>query len=108
MTAKPDPVPDETRDLYRLIGNYERFTQEIDRKLESIEKRLEAGSANFKAIQTLCAQRGERLENLEEKIQTLQTNVLPRRTRIQINSTLIITILNALETVIRYITGGTP
>lgn len=60
-------VPSETRELYTLIGNYERFTREVDRKLGDIEKRLRDGDKTFNKIHRLCAVNCKRLDNLEEK-----------------------------------------
>jgi len=53
-------MTENQRELYKLIGNYERFVLDVDRKLESIEQSLEDGSRTFHELES-------RIEVLEVK-----------------------------------------
>lgn len=63
-----------SRELYRLIGNYERFTQDVERRLEKIE---------------------ECIEDLDEEN-------ISRKTRLKIDSGLLLGIVNAIIKLIDY------
>ena len=52
---------DETKDLYRLIGNYERFSETMLYELRDIKQRLEEGDKRFQTFESRCAQHNAQL-----------------------------------------------
>ena len=75
---------EETKDLYKLIGNYEATTRQIFDELKSINGRLDQGNETFDEIkancnkaQTVFSDHGRRIEDIEE-------SGVPRRTKMEI------------------------
>ena len=87
-------------ELAKLIGNYERFTQDVDSKLTRIEERLEKGQDTFVEIKTTMAAKAEQLENIDDRMNHFEQNGLSRRRRLQIDGTTIAAIALALKEIV--------
>ncbi len=48
-------MSDETKDLYKLIGDYQRFTEGVLGRLNSIDSRLDAGDTRMGSIEQKIA-----------------------------------------------------
>jgi len=75
-------------ELAKLIGNYERFTKEVDRKLTGIDERLEKSQETFTGINTVMATRAEQLDNIDNRLVNVEDNGgLSKRRRWQVDGT---------------------
>ncbi len=82
---------DETKDLYRLIGNYERFSETVLSELRDIKQRLEEGDKRFQTFEGRCAQHNAHLIDHEKRLSSFERNGLPRRVKRQIDGTAVAT-----------------
>ena len=82
---------DETKDLYRLIGNYERFSETVLSELRDIKQRLEEGDKRFQTFEGRCAQHNAQLTDHEKRLSSFELNGLPRRVKRQIDGTAVAT-----------------
>jgi len=82
---------DETKDLYRLIGNYERFSETMLYELRDIKQRLEEGDKRFQVFEGRCAQHNAQLGDHEKRLSSFERNGLPRRVKRQIDGTAVAT-----------------
>jgi len=82
---------DETKDLYRLIGNYERFSETVLYELRDIKQRLEEGDKRFQTFENRCTTHGAQLIEHEKRLSSFERNGLPRRVKQQIDGTAVAT-----------------
>jgi len=82
---------DETKDLYRLIGNYERFSETVLYELRDIKQRLEKGDKRFQTFENRCTIHGAQLGDHEKRLSSFERNGLPRRVKRQIDGTALAT-----------------
>ena len=101
-----DPPGGQTWELAKLIGNYERFTKEVDRKLTGIDERLAKGQEAFTEINATMASKTEKLDNLEERMEDFEENGLSKRRRLQIDGTTLGLVALALKEVVTTIVGA--
>lgn len=97
-------MSDVERDLYKLVGNYERFSEDVIGRLEKIDERLTSGNRNFDQLHKLCATRGKDIEHLDGRIGNLEnraSNELSRKRRLQIDISSIITAIIAAWEIIK-------
>ncbi len=96
----PGPLGVQGWELAKLIGNYERFTQDVDSKLTRIEERLEKGQESFNEINSTMAAKTEKLDNLENRVTEFEDNGLSRRRRLQIDGTTLAAVALALKEIV--------
>ena len=96
----PGPLGVQGWELAKLIGNYERFTQDVDSKLTRIEERLEKGQDTFVEIKTTMAAKTEQLENIDDRMNHFEQNGLSRRRRLQIDGTTLAAVALALKEIV--------
>ena len=82
---------DETKDLYRLIGNYERFSETVLSELRDIKQRLEEGDKRFQTFEGNWAKHNAQLTDHEKRLSSFERNGLPRRVKRQIDGTAVAT-----------------
>jgi len=82
---------DETKDLYRLIGNYERFSETVLSELRDIKQRLEEGDKRFQIFENRCTQHTAQLTDHEKRLSSFERNGLPRRVKQKIDGTALAT-----------------
>jgi hypothetical protein len=82
---------EEVKDLYRLIGNYERFSETVLSELRDIKQRLEEGDKRFQAFENRCTMHGAQLGDHEKRLSSFERNGLPRRVKRQIDGTAVAT-----------------
>jgi septation ring formation regulator EzrA len=91
---------EETKDLYILVGNYESFSQTVFKELKEINQRLEAGDKNFQTFEQRCAAHGTQLTDHEKRIKTVEKIGVPKRTKLQLDGTTLLTFVNTILTVL--------
>ena len=96
----------QTWELAKLVGNYERFTQDVDQKLSRIEDKLEEGAVTFGKIKTTIASKTVEIDNLENRVEDLEDNGLSKRRRLQIDGTTVAAIVLTLKEVVTAILGA--
>ena len=75
---------DETKDLYKLIGNYEATTRQIFGELQSINGRLDEGNETFDEIKDNCNNAQRVFDDVERRLVDLEESGVPRRTKLEI------------------------
>jgi len=95
-------------ELAKLVGNYERFTQDVDQKLSRIEDKLEEGAVTFGKIKTTIASKTVEINNLENRVEDLENKGgdLTKRRRLQIDGTTLAAIVLTLKEVVTAILGA--
>lgn len=94
-------------ELAKLVGNYERFTKDVDEKLTSIDKRLEEGAETFTNIKTTIAEKSVVIDNLENRLEDLENNGgLSRRKRWQVDGTTIAAVILTIKEIVTTLLGG--
>ncbi len=86
-------------ELAKLIGNYERFTQDVDSKLTRIEERLEKGQDTFVEIKTTMAAKAEQLDS------HIEEEGLSKRRRWQLDGTTATSIILSFKMILEAIRG---
>lgn len=95
-------------ELAKLVGNYERFTQDVDNKLSRIEDKLEDSAETFGMIKTTIAEKTMKINNIENRLENLENNGgLSRRRRWQVDGTAIATVILTVKEIITTFFGGT-
>jgi len=75
-------------ELAKLVGNYERFTKDVDNKLTRIEERLDEGAESFSSIKLTIASKSEKIDNIDKRLADVENNGgLSRRRRWQVDGT---------------------
>lgn len=96
----------QTWQLAKLVGNYERFTQDVDQKLSRIETRLTESAETINEIKTTMATRAEQVNNIEDRVENLENNGgLSKRRRWQADGTTIAATILAAKEIICAILG---
>lgn len=97
----------ETWELAKLVGNYERFTQDVDQKLSRIEDKLEESAETFGNIKSTIATKTVELNNLENRVEDLENNGgdLTKRRRLQINGTTLAAVVLTIKEIVTAILG---
>jgi hypothetical protein len=80
-----------TKDLYKLVGNYERFSENVLSELKDINQLLDDGDKRFQAFEGRYAQHNAQLGNHEKRLSSYERNGLPRRVKRQIDGTAVAT-----------------
>jgi len=94
-------------ELAKLVGNYERFTKDVDQKLARIEERLDEGAESFSSIKTTIATKSEKIDNLENRLEDLENNGgLSRRRRWQVDGTTIAAIILTVKEIVTTLLGA--
>jgi len=83
---------EEAKDLYRLIGNYERFSETVLSELRDIKQHLEEGDQKFHTFEKRCATHEAQLTDHEKRLSSFERNGLPRRVKRQIDGTAVATV----------------
>ena len=65
-------APDEIKDLYKLIGNYEATCKNIFRQLESIDKKIDDGFEDRTEIKNTAKRIEEKIANHETRITAVE------------------------------------
>jgi len=111
MSGKSDGDGDngdgQSWELAKLVGNYERFTQDVDTKLSRIEDRLNENAETFGEIKTTMATKTVEINNLENRVEDLEDNggQLSKRRRWQIDGTSVAAIVLTLKEIVTAILG---
>lgn len=107
MSKNGDGDDGQTWELAKLVGNYERFTQDVDTKLSRIEDRLNENAETFSNIKTTIASKTVEINNLENRVEDLENNggQLSKRRRWQIDGTSVATIVLTLKEIVAAILG---
>ena len=93
-------------ELAKLVGNYERFTKDVDQKLARIEERLDEGAESFSSIKSTIATKTEQFNNLENRVEDLENNGgLSKRRRWQADGTTIAATILAVKEILCAILG---
>lgn len=94
-------TPDEVKDLYKLLGNYERFTKEVDTKMASLSKQNGSILKKLNNIEKTCPVQQERITQNSEDIAAIEEHGVPSKTKRQININTILTALNGLVIIVK-------
>ena len=98
-------TPEETKELYKLIGNYERFSETITADLHDIKSRLEQGDLRFTEVGNKCIEFTGKIADHEKRLTAFEENGIPTRVKHQINGTSIATIGLVIYEVIKRFLG---
>ena len=82
---------EEAKDLYRLIGNYERFSQTVLDELKDIKGRLANGDKRFQSFESHFSHHNAQLIDHEKRLSSFERNGLSRRVKRQIDGTAVAT-----------------
>jgi transcriptional regulator NrdR family protein len=82
---------EEVKDLYRLIGNYERFSETVLSELRDIKQRLEEGDKRFQTFESHFSRHDMQIIDHEKRLSSFERNGLPRRVKRQIDGTAVAT-----------------
>ncbi len=97
----------ESWELAKLVGNYERFTKDVDQKLARIEERLDEGAQSFSSIKSTIATKSEKIDNLEVRLTDVENDGgLSRRRRWQVDGTTIAAVILTVKEVVATLLGG--
>ena len=98
-------MSDETKDLYKLIGNYEATTKTIFQRLDKIDKDNGKILDSVKDIEFTCQELDAGVAANKESITDLEKHGVPKRTNQKIDTGLFLGILNAVITVVKAALG---
>jgi len=84
-------LSDETKDLYRLIGNYERFSETVLEELKDIKASLKEGDKSFQSFESHFSRHDTQITDHEKRLSSFERNGLPRRVKRQIDGTAVAT-----------------
>lgn len=94
-------------ELAKLVGNYERFTKDVDQKLARIEERLDEGAESFSSIKSTIATRTEQINNIEVRLKDVENNGgLSRRRRWQVDGTTLAAVILTIKELFITLVGG--
>ena len=86
----------QTWELAKLIGRYETSQEMTNERLGKIEKHLE----KFSEIDKIMATKAEKLDNIEDRTESLENDGLTKRRRLQIDGTTLATIILGFKEII--------
>ena len=89
-------MTEETKDIYKLIGNYEATTKTIFSRLEKIDRDNGKILDSMKDVELLCSKMEGDIEVNSESIMDLEKHGVPKRTRQKIDTGLVLGIVNTL------------
>lgn len=58
--------------LHELLGEFRQFSKNMEKSLDEIKSRLEAGNETFQSIQIRCAERGVILKGYGKQLKNLE------------------------------------
>ena len=104
--ANNDGDGDQTWELAKLVGNYERFTKDVDNKLFRIEERLDEGVNSFSGIKLTIASKSEKIDNIDKRLVDIENNGgISKRRRWQVDGTTIAALVLAVKEIFTFLTG---
>lgn len=98
-------MSEETKDLYKLIGNYEATTKTLFNRLDKIDTDTNKILSGMKEIEIVCANLETGVATNKESIEDLEKHGVPKRTNQKIDTGLILGVLNTLVTLFRAAMG---
>ncbi len=107
--SNDEGVKETTRDLYKLVGNYEATTKTIFNRLEKIDKTNGKILDSIQTINSRCAERGKEIDQASEAITALEErdqSELSRNSKLQILANFGISFVNIIITALTKLTGG--
>jgi hypothetical protein len=84
------------KDLYILVGRYEAFSQQVLQELRDINIRLEEGDKKFEVFDLRCQAHSSQLTDHEKRLKTIEKTGIPKRTKVQLDGTTILTFANTI------------
>jgi hypothetical protein len=94
---------EETKDLYTLVGRYEEYTKATNIKLDQIMGRLEDGDRKFDETHDRVMDNENQIKDHEKRVKALERNGMPKKAKLQLDGTTLLTIINAVITALERI-----
>jgi hypothetical protein len=88
------------KDLYTLVGRYEAFSLQVLQELRDINVRLEEGDKNFEVFNLRCQTHSSKLSDHEKRLKTIEKTGIPKRTKMQLDGTTLLTFINTVLTIL--------
>lgn len=98
-------MSEETKDLYKLIGNYEATTRTLFGRLEKIDGVNGRILDTVKDIERACNNMDSRIKENSKDIAELEEHGVPKRTKQKIDTGLILGIFNTLVQLLKSAMG---
>ena len=98
-------MSDVTKDLYKLVGNYEATTEHILLELQNINRKLDENTSEHTEIKQCLSDLEHISGSNRVKIKAFESNGVPKKTNQKIDAGLWLGILNSIVTIVKGLMG---